>query len=169
MNEIALQVTAEQLESAAIKCEGFKMPELLDTFTINEGEEPVAFYHISLTGKGFHKILINGEIYSDDTESVKRTLYIGTGAGYRYLDATGIDFRRKSGDTNDFSIDAELMPNGRMRARAVFSKRQYLPGTVLENPGRKTVSEYDEIPSLHLIIMNAQIAAGTSFEVWGVE
>lgn len=163
LNEIALNVTAAQLETA------LRTPELLDTFTIAEGEEPVAFYHLSLSDKGFKKILINGEIYSDDTESVKRTLFIGIAEGYRYLDATNIDFSRKNNQTNDFSIDAELMANGRMRARAVFASRQYLPGTVLENPGRKTVSVYQEIGAVHLKIINAQFAAGTSFEVWGVE
>lgn len=140
-------------------------PTLLDAFTIAEGEEPVAFYQLSLSNQNWSKILIVGTIQSDDTSSVKRQLNIGTGTGFHYCRPPAEDFSA----VKNFSIDAERMANGYLRARTSISMHTYTNGTNYENPGRKPITDYGKINGVYLSIISAQFAAGTSFEVWGVE
>lgn len=142
-----------------------KTPTLLDTFTVAEGEDPVAFYQLSLSNQNWSKILIVGTIQSDDTSSVKRQLNIGTAQGFHYCRPPAEDFST----AKNFSVDAERMANGYLRARTVFSAYTYINGTVYGNPGRKPVTDFGKIVGVRLSIIDAQFAAGTSFEVWGVE
>ncbi len=142
-----------------------KTPVLLDTFTIAEGEEPVAFYQLSLANQGWTKILISGTIQSDDTTSIKRQLQVGTSAGFHYCRPPAEDFSA----AKTISVNADRMANGYLRARTVISTHTYTLGTLYENPGRKPVTDWGCINGVYLIIIGAQFAAGTSFEIWGVE
>lgn len=159
LNEIALNVTAAQLETA------LRTPELLDTFTIAEGEEPVAFYQFSLSDQNWSKILIVGTIKSDDASSVNRQISIGTANTFQICRAQNEDLSK----LKNFSITVKRMVNGHLQSKIATSTYSYTNGKVSENVGRKPPNDWGEVHSIYLTIMNAQLAAGTSFEVWGVE
>lgn len=160
LNEIALNVTAAQLETA------LRTPELLDTFTIAEGEDPVAFYQLSLTNQNWRKILISGTVQSTDTDAVNRRLAIGTSSGFVYLNFQNTFNRKKY-----FAIDAECMANGSFRAHCTLSLYQYTDsqGGTYENVGRNSTTPATRIPTVYMRILESQFAPGTSFEIWGVK
>ena len=141
LNEIALNVTAAQLEAA------LRTPELLDTFTIAESEESVLFFEKKLVGQGWKKIRTRAgsEIFRQS---------------FKYWDKGRVFV----------SAEMCRMPNGLVIVEIALSLHQYTNelGTYSKSVGRFNTPY---ISGVHICLdhQTQMFAAGTRIEVWGLE
>ncbi len=148
-----------------------KAPILLDTFTIAVGEEPVAYYSKNIVASNCRRVLIFGELRSDDETEKSRSIWLGTNTGFNFHNSAAINISATS--TVYFSAEVLLIPRNRndfaVKGKTTVGKYVYTGGTYQENVGRTYLEPYAYLSGVTVKINGANMVAGTNFNVWGLE